>query len=237
MQRNIHHPASIQLPLLRGTLTLRVIVGCVSAYAALSVLSFLRVVPFRTAIAFLGLSRGGLSRGLVYQFGTSPFLHADAWHLLFNMLSLAFLGPDVERRLGRGRYALFCGLCAIAGMVGFLVLSQSHTVCIGYSGVIFGILVAHAMFSPNAIVHLYGVFPMKMRTLAILLGLVALFLTLNPTQDRVAHAAHLFGALAAYVYLRFFHSDRVPVDRARRKQAPRKPSPGKKRVVRVPDEI
>jgi len=237
MQRNHHQQIAIQLPVLKGSFTLHVIVACACAYATLSVLSFLTILPLNTSLSFLGLSRVGLAHGLVYQFITSPFMHADTWHLFFNMLALAFLGPGVERRLDKPRYVLFSVLCAAAGMVGFLLFSGPQAVCVGYSGVIFGILVAQAMFFPNAIVHFYGVFPLKMRTLAILLGLVALFLTLNPNQDRIAHAAHLFGGLAAFVYLRFFYSDARSAKLPSSETSPREPKRRKKRVIRVPDEI
>ena len=35
---------------------------------------------------------------------THMFVHADIWHLFFNMIALYFFGPRVEARLGSGRF-------------------------------------------------------------------------------------------------------------------------------------
>lgn len=41
-----------------------------------------------------------------YQIVTNMFMHADFQHLLFNMLSLFFLGPMVERAIGAKRFLI-----------------------------------------------------------------------------------------------------------------------------------
>ena len=50
-----------------------------------------------------------------FQLITSMFMHADFQHLLFNMMSLFFLGPIVEQILGAKRFLI---LYIIAGLVG-----------------------------------------------------------------------------------------------------------------------
>ena len=56
-----------------------------------------------------------------YQIITSMFMHADFMHLLFNMISLLFLGPYVEKGLGTKRFLilyLLAGFGATALHVG-----------------------------------------------------------------------------------------------------------------------
>lgn len=118
------------------------------------------------------------------------------------MLSLWMLGPPVESVLGRTRYILFASLCAVAAQVGFLCLSGSpYQVGFGYSGVIFGILVAQAVYFPEQRVFIFALFPLKMRNAALVLGSVELYLTINGGAGKLSHAAHLFGALAGFAYI------------------------------------
>ena len=88
-------------------------------------------------------------------------------------------------------------------MLGSLLLMRgANQILLGYSGVIFGVLVAQALFFPNSVIVIFYFFPMKMKHAAILLGAVALYLTIMNEGRGAAHAAHLFGAAAAFVYLR-----------------------------------
>ena len=187
-----------------GSISLAIVWVCVALFLAVMAFDILGVVPRQDMVSVLGLSYAGLfQRKFVFEFVTAPLLHANLTHLLFNMLSLWMLGPDVENRLGRTRYILFSGFCAISGMVGFLAFNW-HTghVVIGYSGVIFGILVAQAMFFPNNVVAIFAFFPLKMKYAVLLLGAVELYLTVSPEGAGVAHSAHLFGAVAAFAFLR-----------------------------------
>lgn len=187
----------------RGSLSLLFVWACVALFVFTRMLGMLGIVVWRESIAFLGLSSAGVfQQHWWHQFLTAPLLHANVAHLLFNMLSLWFLGPAIERRIGRGSYVVFSVLCAISSMAGCLIFSRnSGTVTVGYSGVIFGILVAQARFFPDNIVAIFGFFPLKMRYAAWLLGAVEFYLTISPEGNTVAHAAHLFGAVAAAVYL------------------------------------
>ena len=88
-------------------------------------------------------------------------------------------------------------------MVGFLVFNWgTGRIAVGYSGIIFGILVAQAMYFPNNVIAIFAFFPLKMKYAVFLLGTIELYLTLSPERGGIAHAAHLFGALAAFIYLR-----------------------------------
>ena len=188
----------------KGSFSLRMVWVCVGVFLAVAILDLLGIADRRAIVSFLGLSYSGVFRHFwLHQFLTAPILHVDLWHLLFNMLALWMLGPDVEARFGRRRYITLSIVCAACSMAGSLLFNwgTGHIV-LGYSGVIFGVLVAQAIFFPNRMILMFWFFPMKMKHAAIVLAAVALYCTMTPTNGGIAHAAHLFGAVAAYLYLR-----------------------------------
>lgn len=235
--------ASFAVPGLRGTVTLWVIVMCVGTYVALALPNLLGIWPLGASHSVLGLSRTGLTRGMAWQVVTSPFLHFGVPHLLFNMLALAFLGIDVERRLGGRGYLVFSLACALAGSAGFLLLGSAGAIGVGYSGVIYGVMAACVVFWPNRIIHLFYFFPMKMKWAMLLMALTALFLTIEPGGDAVAHAAHLGGAVGGFICIKLWQRRRMrkrPVAIAQR-EVLRPPMKGRKgsRIppISVPDEL
>ena len=188
----------------QGSLSLKLVGVCVAAYVVVALLDRSGLVSRGQVILFLGFSYDGVVRHLwIHQFVTAALLHGGIGHLLFNMLALWMLGPDVERQLGRRRYFIFSLTCAASGFAGFILCNWgSGAVAIGYSGVIFGILVAQAFFFPNNIVNIFAIFPLKMKHAVVLFGAIELYLTISPEGGGVANSAHLFGALAAFVYLK-----------------------------------
>ncbi|HPO14081.1 MAG TPA: rhomboid family intramembrane serine protease [Candidatus Hydrogenedentes bacterium] len=200
---------SLTMPDLRGTITLWIMGICGGVYVVQMLLDQAGLVSAGTSTLVLGLSRVGLSKGWIWQLVTSPFLHSNVAHLVFNMVTLAFLGVDIERWLGRKRYIVFSCCCALAGSAGFLALTGPRAVGVGYSGVLYGILVAAAMLYPNRTILIFWLFPMKMKWAMALLGLMALFAALEPNQNGIGHAAHLFGAVAGYAFIKFMSRPRA----------------------------
>jgi membrane associated rhomboid family serine protease len=184
---------------------------CTALFAVLAMLDILGVMPWQRSLAVLGLSCEGIyARHWFFQFVSAPLLHADILHLGFNMLALWMLGPDVERVLGIRRYVILSVLCAMSASIGFLLLNwQPGMVTLGYSAVIFGLLVAQACLFPDRTIYVYALFPVKMKYAAILLGAVELYLSFRPMQQGVGHELHVMGAVAAWVYLRIFLA-RIP---------------------------
>ena len=52
-----------------------------------------------------------------WQIITSMFMHGSPSHLLFNMLSLFFIGPFMENRLGSKRFLIFYLASGIGGSI------------------------------------------------------------------------------------------------------------------------
>src|SRR3954468_22245088 len=81
----------------------------------------------------------GVAHGDWWRLITAAFLHYGPIHLGLNMLALWWLGAPVEMALGRARFLAIYLVSGLAGSAGALVLSP-HSVTVGASGAIFGLL-------------------------------------------------------------------------------------------------
>jgi membrane associated rhomboid family serine protease len=130
---------------------------------------------------------------------TYMFLHADFFHILFNMLGLYFFGPPVEMRLGGRR---FLGLYFISGLFGALLsFITPNAAVLGASGAVFGVFFAFAKYWPTAQIMIWGIFPVEARVLVVVMTLVSLFMGFQGGGS-VAHFAHLGGYVGGWLFLR-----------------------------------
>ncbi len=147
---------------------------------------------------------------------TFQFLHANFDHILFNMIALYFFGPLVEAYLGRRRYLAFYLLCGVAGPVMYVLMWAAQvlsggpsTPLVGASAGIFGVLVAGAMVAPNTEVLIWGILPVKLKTLALVLLAIAAYTVFHygplGSNNAGGQAAHLGGAAAGYLLVRYRH--------------------------------
>jgi len=151
--------------------------------------------------------------GQIWRFITFQFLHANLWHILFNMIALYFFGPMAEGYLGSRRFLAFYLLSGVGGAALYLalnvaglmfgeapvVLSNDPSVrLVGASAGIFGILMAAAYLRPNEVITLLLMFiiPVRMRikTLAYGLVILALFILFTGGRNAGGEAGHLGGA-------------------------------------------
>ena len=125
---------------------------------------------------------------------TSLFVHGSILHILFNMYSLFVLGPELERMIGRWRFATLFLLSGLGGSVAVL-LSSPNSAVIGASGAIFGLFGAYFVIAR----HLGG--NSRQLIIVIVINLVIGFLV--PGIAWQAHVGGLLvGALVAFVFVR-----------------------------------
>jgi membrane associated rhomboid family serine protease len=154
-------------------------------------------------VTYLGLMP--LGHGFhIWQLLTYQFLHADFWHVFFNMVfGLWMFGMEVENIWGSKKflyYYLFCGVAAGLSQLFFSPLfAPVMGPTIGASGAIYGIMVAFAFFFPDRYVYIYFLIPIKVKYFIIFL--IALGVLSIGGPSNVAHLAHLGGALAGYLFL------------------------------------
>ena len=177
---------------------------------AVTVIAFLlqRMLDLMTGYSFtpvFALSWPGMRHLALWQPVTYMFLHGGFWHLFFNMLGLFFLGPETERVLGRRRFTVLYFVCGILGGLGWLLFSGQRGICVGASGAVLGVLAAFAALFPDRPVTLlvFFVLPvtMRARTMALGLGVATLMMMFGQSGGSIAHAAHLVGGLAGWLYV------------------------------------
>jgi rhomboid protease GluP len=125
---------------------------------------------------------------------TCAFVHIGAWHLLLNGSALWAIGPTLERRLGRGRFALLFVLSAATGSTVSL-LWRPHGLSVGSSGAIFGLFAAAAVIrlrDPSGT----ATWPRAARRAGRTCAIFLLVYLLIPGID---NAAHVGGAVAGAV--------------------------------------
>jgi membrane associated rhomboid family serine protease len=145
----------------------------------------------------------------VYRLVTYMFIHAGLLHILFNMLALWMFGTELEQMWGTRFFLKFYFIAGIgAGALTVLLtllpvgpLRQlSVATIVGASGAIYGLLLAYAMYFPQRRIYMYLVFPIPARVFVLIMGAIALYLSMSDTG--VANATHLSGLLVAYLYLK-----------------------------------
>ena len=138
---------------------------------------------------------------------TYMFMHANVWHLLFNMLWLWWFGA-LFLRFFSARHLR--GLYVLAGQAGgalFVLsfnlfplfrsnLSQSYLV--GASAAILGIVVATAVREPDYKINLLFFGSLSLKWLA--LATVVIDMLLIASSNAGGHFAHLGGALAGWAF-------------------------------------
>jgi membrane associated rhomboid family serine protease len=146
--------------------------------------------------------------GWIWQPLTYMFLHSprDPFHLLFNMLMLWMFGGELERYWGRRaflRYYIVCGVGAglAAVIFGLAVTGMATIPTIGASGAIYGLFVAFGMVFADRQVLFMLIFPMKARTMALILFGIAFFYAVTARDSGISHIAHLGGAVVGFLYL------------------------------------
>ena len=151
-----------------------------------------------------------------WQILTYSFLHGSMTHILFNMLALWMFGGPVESVLGERRFVLFYFACVVGAAsaqlaVMYLFQPENFYPTVGASGGVFGLLLAFAIFFPQARIALIFV-PIPVPAPIFVTGymILELILGVTGTQAGVAHFAHLGGALVGFALIRYWRASRPP---------------------------
>ena len=149
-----------------------------------------------------------------WQLITYMFLHADYWHLGFNMLALWSFGNILEKVWGKQRLLVFylasgIGAAVISQFVDTFVFSKVHYgATVGASGGIYGILVAFALLFPNFKIFLL-LLPVPIAAkyfvpILLLIDLTAGFTGITIFGANIAHFAHIGGAIIGFILVQFW---------------------------------
>ncbi len=142
--------------------------------------------------------------GWIWQLVSFNFLHANLMHLMMNMLMIWMFGGELEEKLGRRRFIL---LLVVSGMgAGFcqaLAMASVPALIMGASGVVFGLLMVYGLTWPDRTVLVMFIFPMKVKWMVILFGVIEFMAVVGNGQPGIANLAHLGGMLFAFIFMRY----------------------------------
>ncbi|MFF0460689.1 rhomboid family intramembrane serine protease [Streptomyces mexicanus] len=130
----------------------------------------------------------GVAQGEWYRLVTSMFTHQEIWHILFNMLSLWWVGGPLEAALGRARYLALYFASGLAGSALTYLLAAPDQASLGASGAIFGLFGATAVLMRRL---RYDMRPV--------IALLVINLILTFAWGNIAWQAHIGGLVAGVI--------------------------------------
>lgn len=149
-----------------------------------------------------------VNRGEYFRVITSGFIHKDYTHLIFNMLSLYFFGPNLEYifsaifgSLGSVYFVLLYVLSVVVSDLPTLLKHRNNPGynSLGASGAVSAVIFACIFFDPLMNLYLYFAIPIKGFIFAALY-IVYSYISSKRSGDGINHDAHLYGALFGVLF-------------------------------------
>jgi membrane associated rhomboid family serine protease len=184
----------------------------IKALVVANVAAFLVSLVLPAVTLRLGLRPADVFGSLaLWQPVTYMFLHGGIFHILFNMLALWMFGVELERMWGSRFFLKFYFVAGVGAAVTTLACSflpfafanqLYYSLTIGASGAVYGVLLAYARYFPHRPILLYFVFPIPAKYFVMIIGAISLLSAMSGPGGGIAHATHLGGLAAGYIYLR-----------------------------------
>jgi membrane associated rhomboid family serine protease len=160
---------------------------------------FFQYTVYREMPQALGFEVGDLN-GSWWTIFTYMFVHQGALHLALNMYALWLFGPRVEHVWSSGGFTRYYIWCGLGGWL-FHLLFVRDGLIVGASAATYGVMLAYAMRWPDDEVLFFGVIPMKVKWLVVMLVVVNLVTGIMGGSG-TASFAHLGGLAFGWLYLR-----------------------------------
>ncbi|KAH0455898.1 hypothetical protein IEQ34_015930 [Dendrobium chrysotoxum] len=149
-----------------------------------------------------------VSRFQVYRIYTAVLFHGSLMHVIFNMLALVPLGTELERIMGSVRLLYLMVLLATSNAIFHLIIALivahnplhpypflMHECAIGFSGIIFSMIVIETSLSGVQTRSVFGLFNVPAKWYAWILLVLFQLLATN-----VSLLGHLCGILSGFAY-------------------------------------
>jgi membrane associated rhomboid family serine protease len=187
-----------------ATLILLVINGVIGAYTLFSDPSLVGRLAFRPYAFY--------HRREYWQMLTAGFAHVGLGHLFVNLLTLFFFGPYVEQLLGTvGFLVVYLGSDVTANAATlFRYRNDPSYSAVGASGAISGVLFSFCLFAPLEMIYLFFALPIPAIGFAVLYVAYSAWAA-GQQRDRVAHEAHLGGAIGGVLLTLLVQPDALSI--------------------------
>ncbi len=130
--------------------------------------------------------------------------HPNPQHILFNMLGLFFLGPEIENTYGRREFLRIYLAALLAGSLAWAAINwaqgNARGTLLGASGAVTAVVVLYALNFPHRTLLLFFILPVPAWFAGLLVVLLDLYGALQRPDAPVAYVVHLAGAALALVY-------------------------------------
>ncbi|MDX1904813.1 MAG: rhomboid family intramembrane serine protease [Thermonemataceae bacterium] len=153
------------------------------------------------------------------RFLTSGFIHSDYMHLIFNMISLFFLGKYAEfgfmERFGVDSYILvyvffYLSAIIVSDIPTFFKQSKNpHYRALGASGAVSAVVFATILMEPGMRLRVFPIpFPIPGVVYALLYIFYSAYMAKN-ARDNIGHDAHLYGSLYGLAFVGVLMPDKI----------------------------
>ncbi len=171
------------------------VLAIVAANVLISIKGFNDSYFFRKYQFHVGSIRAGEQIRMI----SSGFLHADLFHLAFNMIAFYSFAPVVTGALGNMSFLLVYFGSLIFGSLLTMVFhgnEYSYT-AVGASGAVTGIIYSAILIDPDLPIYLFGVIHIPTYLFGILYLLYSIY-GMKSRTDNIGHTAHFGGAIGGY---------------------------------------
>lgn len=171
------------------------LLGIILANILISIKGFNDELFFRKYQFHVGSIRAGEQIRMV----SSAFLHADLFHLAFNMIALYSFAPVVFGTMGNMTFLLIYGGSLIFGSLLTMVFHGNDYSyrAVGASGAVTGIIYSSILIYPEMTIGIFGVIPMPAYIFGIAYLLYSIY-GMRAKNDNIGHTAHFGGAIGGY---------------------------------------
>jgi membrane associated rhomboid family serine protease len=148
-------------------------------------------------------------RNQYYRFITCALIHADFFHLLFNMVTLYFFGRALEvyyrGELGLQHFwypVLYISAIIVANIPSYLKRRDDYNYrSLGASGGVCAVMFAFILIDPWETLYLFGSRSLGIPAIIYAVGFLAYTIYMSKKGgDNVNHDAHLWGAIFGMVF-------------------------------------
>ena len=144
-------------------------------------------------------------KGAWYELVSSGFLHGGWSHLLFNMITLLFFGPVLERSIGSEHFFILYMSGLVASSIPSLIKHKENPnyATIGASGAVESVLFSFIVLFPFTPLQLMFI-PIGIPAF-IFGGLFVVYsIWAGKREGRINHEAHVAGAIWGVLYMLLF---------------------------------